>query len=70
MCKLLTAELHKRLVDECLQMYGGYGYMEEYPIAQVYRDARCAPIIGGTSEIMREIIAKIEMDGVKYKKAY
>lgn len=70
MCKLLTAELHKKLVDECLQMFGGYGYMEEYPIAQIYRDARCASIIGGTSEIMREIIAKMELDGVKYKKAY
>lgn len=70
MCKLLTAELHKRLVDECLQMFGGYGYMEEYPIAQVYRDARCASIIGGTSEIMREIIAKMTLDGVQYRKAY
>lgn len=70
MSKLITAELHKKLVDECLQMFGGYGFMEEFPIAQVYRDARCAPIIGGTSEIMREIIAKMEMDGVKYRKAY
>ncbi len=70
MCKLLSAELHTRFVDECLQMFGGYGYMEEYPIAQVYRDARCAPIIGGTSEIMKEIIAKMSIDGVEYKKAY
>lgn len=70
MCKLLSAELHKKFVDECLQMFGGYGFMEEYPIAQVYRDARCAPIIGGTSEIMREIIAKMSIDGVQYKKAY
>lgn len=70
MCKLLSAELHKRFVDECLQMFGGYGFMEEYPIAQAYRDARCASIIGGTSEIMREIIAKMSIDGVQYKKAY
>lgn len=70
MCKLLSAELHKKFVDECLQMFGGYGFMEEYPIAQVYRDARCAPIIGGTSEIMREIIAKMSIDGTQYKKAY
>lgn len=70
MCKLLSAELHKKFVDECLQMFGGYGFMEEYPIAQVYRDARCAPIIGGTSEIMREIIAKMSIDGVQYKKVY
>lgn len=70
MCKLLSAKLHTRFVDECLQMFGGYGFMEEYPIAQVYRDARCAPIIGGTSEIMREIIAKTAIDGRNYKKAY
>ena len=70
MCKLLSANLHTRFVDECLQMFGGYGFMEEYPIAQVYRDARCAPIIGGTSEIMREIIAKTAIDGRNYKKAY
>lgn len=70
MCKLLSAELHKKFVDECLQMFGGYGYMEEYPIAQIYRDARCAPIIGGTSEIMREIISKMSIDGQEFKKVY
>lgn len=70
MCKLLSANLHTRFVDECLQMFGGYGFMEEYPIAQVYRDARCAPIIGGTSEIMREIIAKTAIDGNNYQKVY
>ncbi|MEM6801773.1 MAG: acyl-CoA dehydrogenase family protein, partial [Bacteroidota bacterium] len=70
MAKLLSAELHKKLVDECLQMFGGYGYMEEFPIAQVYRDARAASIVGGTSEIMREIIAKMMLEGVKYKRAY
>lgn len=70
MCKLLSAELHKKLVDECLQMFGGYGYMEEFPIARIYRDARAAPIVGGTSEIMREIIAKMTFDKVQYKRAY
>ncbi|MDW3652617.1 MAG: acyl-CoA dehydrogenase family protein [Bacteroidia bacterium] len=70
MAKLLSAELHKKLVDECLQMFGGYGYMEEFPIAQVYRDARAASIVGGTSEIMREIIAKMMFEGVKYNRAY
>ncbi|MEL6256520.1 MAG: acyl-CoA dehydrogenase family protein [Bacteroidota bacterium] len=70
MAKLLSSELHKKLVDECLQMFGGYGYMEEYPIAQVYRDARAASIVGGTSEIMREIIAKMMFEGIKYKRAY
>jgi len=55
--KLLTSEMFKRHVDECLQFYGGYGYMMEYPIARAYLDARVQTIYAGTSEIMREIIA-------------
>ncbi|MBE7437055.1 MAG: acyl-CoA dehydrogenase family protein [Spirochaetales bacterium] len=55
--KLLCSELLKRHVDICLQMYGGYGYMLEYPIARAYLDARVQTIYAGTSEIMREIIA-------------
>jgi acyl-CoA dehydrogenase len=70
MCKLKATELQKEVVDACLQMYGGFGYMEEYPIAQMYRDARVATIVGGTSEIMREIIAKMQFDSVGYKAAY
>ncbi len=66
MAKLAATELGKTVADACLQCFGGYGYMEEYAIARLYRDARVATIVGGTSEIMREIIAKIDIDGVRY----
>jgi len=56
-CKLLCSEILKRHVDECLQFFGGYGYMMEYPIAKAYIDARVQTIYAGTSEIMKEIIA-------------
>ncbi len=56
--KLLTTELQCRVVDECLQLYGGYGYMLEYPIARAWVDARVQKIYAGTSEIMKEIIAR------------
>jgi alkylation response protein AidB-like acyl-CoA dehydrogenase len=45
-------------VSECLQLYGGYGYMLEYPIARAYADARVTSIYGGTTEVMKTIIAK------------
>jgi putative sterol carrier protein len=70
MAKLLSTELGKKIADFCLQCFGGYGYMEEYPIARMYRDARVGTIVGGTSEIMREIIAKIVIDEVQYDTAY
>lgn len=70
MVKLHAAELQKKVADECLQFFGGYGYMEEYPICQAYRDTRVGTIAGGTSEIMREIIAKMTMDDVSYAKVY
>ena len=70
MCKLHTSEVALKLVNDCLQMFGGYGFMEEYPIAGVYRDIRAGTIAGGTSEIMREIISKMTLDGVSYEKAY
>jgi acyl-CoA dehydrogenase len=70
MVKLYTTELSLKIVDRCLQMFGGYGYMEEYPIARAYRDARVGTIVGGTSQIMREIIAKMVIDDVRYKKVY
>lgn len=70
MAKLFTAELQKRTVDTCLQYFGGYGYMEDYPICRAYRDARVGTIAGGTSEIMREIIAKMVVDGVAFRKGY
>ena len=70
MVKLLASELQKKVADECLQMFGGYGYMEEYPICRAYRDTRVGTIAGGTSEIMREIIAKMVIDDVQYAGAY
>ncbi len=56
--KYWCTELQKRAVDRCLQLYGGYGYMSEYPIARAYADARVTSIYGGTSEVMKTIIAK------------
>ncbi len=56
--KLNLSELECKVMDECLQLFGGYGYMLEYPIAHMYADARVQRIYGGTSEIMKEIIAR------------
>jgi alkylation response protein AidB-like acyl-CoA dehydrogenase len=56
--KMLCTELQCRTVDECLQFFGGYGYMLEYPIARAFVDARIRRIAGGTSEIMREIVGR------------
>jgi alkylation response protein AidB-like acyl-CoA dehydrogenase len=58
MAKWWCTELQKRAVDRCLQLFGGYGYMLEYPIARAYADARITTIYGGTTEIMKEIIGK------------
>ncbi len=55
--KLYATELQNRITDRCLQLFGGYGYMSEYPIAVAYADARVATIYGGTSEIMKTIIS-------------
>lgn len=56
--KLWLSELECKVIDECVQFFGGYGYMLEYPITQLYADARVQRIYGGTSEIMKEIIAR------------
>jgi acyl-CoA dehydrogenase len=56
--KLLTSELESRVIDECLQLHGSAGYMEEYRISRLYTDARISRIYAGTSEIMREIIGR------------
>jgi alkylation response protein AidB-like acyl-CoA dehydrogenase len=56
--KLWVTEMQGRLVDRCLQFFGGYGFMREYEICRLYADARVQRIYGGTSEIMREIIAR------------
>jgi alkylation response protein AidB-like acyl-CoA dehydrogenase len=58
MSKWWTTELQKRVVDACVQLHGGYGYMLEYPVAKAYLDSRIATIYGGTTEIMKEIIGR------------
>ncbi len=58
MAKLWQSEMQGRVIDSCLQLYGGYGYMLEYPISRAYMDARVQRIYAGTSEIMKVIIAK------------
>jgi alkylation response protein AidB-like acyl-CoA dehydrogenase len=58
MAKWWCTELQKRAVDRCLQLFGGYGYMLEYPIARAYVDSRVTTIYGGTTEIMKEIIGR------------
>ena len=60
--KLWHSELLGRVTDECLQLFGGYGYMAEYPIARAYADARIERIYAGTSEIMKEIVARDLLD--------
>lgn len=58
MAKWYSTEKQVHLIDRCLQLYGGYGYMREYPVARAYLDARVQTIYGGTSEIMKEIIGR------------
>lgn len=66
--KLYSSEMLGRVVDECLQMHGGYGYIEEYPISRLFCDARVTRIFAGTSEIMKEIISRslgLSADGTR-----
>jgi len=58
MVKWWDTELCNRVVDRCVQLYGGYGYMREYPIARAYTDSRVQTIFGGTTEIMKEIVGR------------
>jgi acyl-CoA dehydrogenase len=69
MAKLLSTELADKATYQCLQFFGGYGYMEEYKVARAFRDSRIGTIGGGSSEIMREIIAKMVIDDVNYDRA-
>lgn len=62
MAKLFASEMANRLAYQCLQLHGGYGYMQEFPIERYFRDIRLSPIGGGTSEIMRDIIARRGLD--------
>lgn len=67
MSKLESTKMADEVIYDCLQMLGGYGYMEEYPMARMFRDSRLGPIGGGTSEILCEIIAKMVLDNKVYK---
>ena len=67
--KLNSTKVADHVAYDCLQLLGGYGYMEEYPMARLLRDSRLGPIGGGTSEILKEIIAKMVIDGKEYKPA-
>jgi acyl-CoA dehydrogenase len=58
MAKLFITEAQGKIIDECLQLFGGYGYMLEYPIAEMYKDARAYRIYGGANEIMKVLIAR------------
>lgn len=69
MSKLKSTKMADEVVYGCLQFLGGYGYMEEYPLARLLRDSRLGPIGGGTSEILKEIIAKMVIDKKDYKPA-
>jgi alkylation response protein AidB-like acyl-CoA dehydrogenase len=67
MSKLMSTKIADEVISNSLQLLGGYGYMEEYPLARLFRDSRLGPIGGGTSEILREIISKMIIDKKEYK---
>lgn len=69
MAKLKSTKVADDTIYSCLQMLGGYGYMEEYPLARLSRDSRLGPIGGGTSEIMKEILSKMIIDKRNYQPA-
>src|SRR5690606_39670605 len=58
MAKYWVTDLQSKIIDDCLQLHGGYGYMNEYPIARMFRDSRVERIYGGTNEIMKLLIAR------------
>ncbi|MFT4568131.1 MAG: acyl-CoA dehydrogenase [Saprospiraceae bacterium] len=67
MSKLQSTTVADKVIYDCIQMLGGYGFMEDYPLARMWRDSRLGPIGGGTSEILKEIIAKIVIDNKSYE---
>ena len=69
MAKLKSTKVADEVIYSCLQMLGGYGYMEEYPLARLFRDSRLGPIGGGTSEILKEILSKMIIDKQNYQPA-
>ena len=58
MCKYWITDLQCKSVDRCLELFGGWGYMMEYPVARAFVDARVQPIYGGCNAIMKELIAR------------
>lgn len=70
MAKMLSTAMSDEVMTTCLQALGGYGYMEEYPLARMFRDSRLGPIGGGTSEILAEIIAKMVIDKKEYNPSF
>lgn len=68
MAKLLATELQGKVMDQCLQFFGGWGYMWEYPIARAFVDARMSRIGGGTVEVMKQIIARSMLPDIRKKK--
>ncbi len=69
MAKLVATQLSDKVCYECMRLFGGYGYMESYPMARLLRDSQLGTIGGGTSEILCEIISKMIIDAKEYKKA-
>ncbi|MEO1655932.1 MAG: acyl-CoA dehydrogenase family protein, partial [Bacteroidota bacterium] len=67
--KMNGTKMADQVIYDCLQMLGGYGYMEDYPLARMFRDSRLGPIGGGTSQILAEIIAKMVIEKKEYKPA-
>ena len=67
--KLKSTKMADTVIYECMQFLGGYGYMEDYPLARMLRDSRLGPIGGGTSEILKEILSKMIIDKKEYKPA-
>lgn len=70
MAKLKATELANEVVADCVQIHGGAGFMDEYLISRMFRDAKVGTIYGGTSEIMREIIAKVAIDKIEFSKVF
>jgi len=70
MSKLQSTKIADEVIYDCLQFLGGYGYMEEYPLARMLRDSRLGPIGGGTSQILKEVIAKIMIEKKSYKPSF
>src|SRR5262249_27537942 len=62
MAKWWCTDMQQQVIDECVQMHGGYGYMNEYLVCRLFADARVQRIYGGTNEIMKELIARSLLD--------